>query len=79
MLPKLSKKLSFQGSGVSYNQKQVPRNNQLQNAGEKSQFSPEIAHYGTSLIPIFYEFFARIDKIFILTGTLDISVSFYEV
>ena len=41
----------------------------LKKAPWMSSFSPEIVHYGKSFISIFQEFFARIDKIFIL-GTV---------
>ena len=36
---------------------------------------PETAHCGKSLICIFHQFFARIDKIFTSTGTLHTKVS----
>ena len=38
----------------------------------------EIAHYGKSLISVFQEFFASINKSFILSGTLNTKLSFYE-
>ena len=41
--------------------------------------SNEIVHYGKSLISIFQELFARIDKIVILAGGLRTKVSFYGV
>ena len=36
-------------------------------------------HYGKILISVFQEFFASIDKIFILAGGLGTRLSFYEV
>ena len=39
----------------------------------------ELAQYGKSLISIFQEFFASINKIFILAGRLGTRLSFYEV
>ena len=38
-----------------------------------------IAHYGRSLISAFQEFFASVNKTFILAGRLDTRLSFYEV
>ena len=39
----------------------------------------EIANYEKSLISVFEEFFASINKIFILEGRLDTRLLFYEV
>ena len=39
----------------------------------------EIAHYGKSLVSVFQEFFASINKIFILAGGLRTRLSFYGV
>ena len=38
-----------------------------------------VFNYGKSLISIFQEFFARINKVFILAGRLHTKVLFYEV
>ena len=49
------------------------------NTWEELSFSCEIAHHEKSVIPIFCEFFASTNKIFILVGDLGSSLSFYEV
>ena len=67
------------GSQASENQKHLSRDNQLQNIWHQPQFLPEIAHYRKSWISVFQEFFAMIDKIFILAGIMDTTVSFDEV
>ena len=38
-----------------------------------------IAHYGKGLISIFHQFFASIDKVFILGGSLGARLQFHEV
>ena len=43
------------------------------------KFSCEAAHNGKSLISVFQEFFASIDKIFILAGGLGTGLPFYRV
>ena len=44
-----------------------------------TQFSCEIVHYEKSLISLFEEFFASINKIFILAGQVGTRTSFLEV
>ena len=44
-----------------------------------SSFHVKILHHGKSLISVFQEFFASINNIFILAGTLGTRLSFYEV
>ena len=57
----------------------VSRDNHSQNIWDKLWFSFETAHYLKSLIFVFQEFFACIDKIFILIGRLGNRLSFNEV
>ena len=45
----------------------------------KTSFHMKIDHYQKSLISVFQEFFASINKIFILAGRLGTSLSIYEV
>ena len=72
-LPKILRKLSLKRSGASSNQKQVSRDNQRL----ALVFARNSALQG-KFIYIFQEFFARIDKIFILAGRLRTGVSFYS-
>ena len=67
------KEIKFEGSGASSNQKQVSRDNQRL----ALVFARNSALQG-KFIYIFQEFFARIDKIFILAGRLRTGVSFYS-
>ena len=39
----------------------------------------EIAHYGKTLVSVFQEFFASVNKTFILAGRLSTWLSFYEI
>ena len=78
-LPKLSKKFSLTGSGASWNQKKVSRDNHSQKNYGKLWFSCKIAHYGKGLNSFFQEFFASVNKMFILAGRLGNRVSFYGV
>ena len=49
----------------------VSRVSYIPNIWDKLKFLCEIVHYGKNSISIFEEFFASIDKIFILAGRLD--------
>ena len=64
---------------MSYNQKSVSRDNQLQNIWEELYFLCERVHHEKKLIAIFWHLPDSSKKIFILAGRLDTSPSFYEV
>ena len=64
------KKLILKGPGVSQKQETASSNNHAQNISDKLLFSCEIAHYGKSLISVFQEILASIDKSFMLGGRL---------
>ena len=53
--------------------------NNSQDIWDQLQLSCEIGHSGKSLISLFQEFFASIDKAFILAGGVGARLSFYEI
>ena len=53
--------------------------NNSQNVWHYLWFSCEIVHNRKCLISVFQEFFASINKTFILAGRLSTGLSFYEV
>ena len=59
--------------------KNVSKDNKLQNIWDLLYFSSEITHNEKSLISVFQEFFAIINKNFIFAGRLDTRLWFYEV
>ena len=71
-LPKLGNKSSLKGSGLSYKQNTVYRDNLGQNIGGKIYCWCEIVLYRKSSISIFQHFFASIDRIFNLGRRLSI-------
>ena len=76
---KILNEIKFEGSGTSYKQKPASRDNHLQNILDKLQFSCEMEKYGKVLISSFQQFFASINKTFILGGRLGTRLSFYEI
>ena len=76
--PKLSKKLNLKGSGASWKPKNVSRDNHSHHKVFETN-SCEIEPYEKSLISVFQESFASINKRFILEGGLGAGPSFYGV
>ena len=78
-VPKIVKENKLKWSGASYNQKNVFSDNQSQNIYDQLSFSRQIVHQWKSLIAIFRDFFASINKVLILEGALGTGLSSYKV
>ena len=67
---KIFKEIKFEGVWNELESKKFFRDNNSQNTWEWLEFSSDIAHNGKSLISVFAEFFASINKNFTLTERL---------
>ena len=74
----MSKKLCFKGSVVRWNLRNVCKNNNSKHISHELKFSCQREHNGKSLISVFQEFSASINKTFILTGRQGTRLSSYE-
>ena len=73
----MSNKLSLKGYGTTSNKKKGSRDSNSQNIRAQLIFSSEIALSWKSLISVFQEFSASINKTFILVGSLSTRLSFH--
>ena len=76
---KTFKEIKFEGVWNELESKKFFRDNNSQNTWEWLEFSSDIAHNGKSLISVFAEFFASINKNFTLTERLATWLSLCQV
>ena len=75
---KIVKEIKFEGVLVELEATKCFQRQPFTKYLRQLSFPCEIAHYGRNLISVFQEFFAGIDKSYILAGRLGTRLSFYE-